>query len=139
MTYQVWFTSNEIPPFSDEDKDTYRRLVENQVFPIGNIVDGRHLLRCMASDFPTIQAFLVSCGKEPVMCGARDIEGNWIIESTQDGSVLNVGFCYNPEEFEKHMQDITTQDKDGNPITTSPTDNTTRGYLAFRELKLDGL
>ena len=130
---QVWFTSNEIPPFDQEDRDVYRLLVENQMFPIGNIVDGRHLLRCLTSNFPAVKEFLMSHGKDPVMCGARDYQGNWIIEETQDVIILNRGFVYNPIEFEKHMQDVITLDELGNQVMTPAVDNTSAGWLSFRE------
>ena len=47
--FQYWFTENVIPPITQEQKDEYRNLVENQVIPIGNIVNDRRLVRCMTS------------------------------------------------------------------------------------------
>ncbi len=117
---QVWYTSNEFPPFTQAQRDAFRLLRENQQLPIGNVIAGRHLLRCMCEDFQPIYDFLVNAGKEPVICGRRDEAGNWLEPKNQ-------------AEFDKHMQPVAGFDIQGNAVMVAPNDYTTSGWLAFNE------
>lgn len=112
--YQVYFTELTTQSFTQEQRDFYRPLVSNQTFPIGNEVCGRRLLRCLTSDFATIETFLNSLGKEVYVCGAKDINNN-----------LVEGFNYDPIEFEKYF----VPDAEGNILP----DNTSAGWTSFRE------
>lgn len=120
--YQVWFTSNVLPAFTDENKSIYREFVENQSFPIGNIVNGRHLLRCLTDDFAPIKEYLDSIGKAPIVCGARYEDGSWLEE-----------YPKNQELFDQHMQPVEIVASNGETMTLEPADNTTMGWLAFND------
>lgn len=113
--YQYWFTSNVLPEFTQENRDFYRNLVENQFFNVGNEVNGRHLVRCMTTpeNMSTMIEYLQSLGKNPRIIGALDQEGNEII--VRDFSEYNSFFI---------------QDSDGN----IPPGNTSSGWVDFNEL-----
>lgn len=118
--YQVWFTSKELPAFNNHDKKIYSQLVTNQVFPIGNIVNGRHLLRCMTDNFAPIEYYLNLIGKQVVVCGARYQDGTW-----------HADYPCNQVEFDKHMQQTNHIDINGNSVTLQPTDNISAGWTDF--------
>lgn len=121
MIYQVWFSENTLPVLTQEQRDTYRGLVLNQIIPIGNEVAGRRLIRCMTSDFLIIEDFLNSIGKEVIICGAKDIDNNFI-----------EGFSCNIAEFDKFFAPIEI-DQDGIIIELIPPDNTSAGWPSFKE------
>ena len=81
MLFQFWFTENIIPPLTQEQKDEYRTLVENQTIPIGNIVNDRRLVRCMSTqeDFDRILEILTIINKNPRVIGALTQEGEEIV------------------------------------------------------------
>ena len=81
MLLQFWFTENIIPPLTQEQKDEYRTLVENQMIPIGNIVNDRRLIRCMTTqeNFDVIIKILTDSNKEPHIIGALTQEGEEIV------------------------------------------------------------
>ena len=124
VLYQLWFSEKINPVFDQEKRDIYRDLVENQFFPIGNVVDGRHLLRCMTEDFTPILEFLTSINKEVIVCGARYINGDYVTD--QNGEI----YPKNQVEFDKYMQDVVEKD-----TTLTPSDNTSAGWLSFNEIK----
>lgn len=123
MTNQIWFSENINPIFSQEDRDTYRQLVDNQMLPIGNEVNGRNLIRCMTNDEITLLEFLNSKGKEVIVCGALNQDG------TDYDSKL---YPYNESEFDKYMQPITVV-YDGQSIFQYVSDNTSAGWKSFKE------
>ena len=89
MTVQAWFTENT-NTITLEQRAAYAEIIgiNNQVIPIGNIVAGRQLIRCLVNDFQAIYDLLIAAGKEPRICGVRNFAGDWIVESTDDGDNL---------------------------------------------------
>jgi hypothetical protein len=118
--YQVWFTENINPVFTQADKDVYHLLVENQFYPLGNVVAGRQLLRCLCEDFQPIMDFLTIIGKDPIICGVKSQDGIW-----------NSDFPQVAAEYEKHMQPISAVDINGNAATFTPADNTSAGWAGW--------
>jgi len=109
MNYDVWFSENIEPAFTDENKEAYRPLVAMQFFPLGNQIEGRQLLRCNTPDFGAVAYYLNSLGKQVIICGMRKENGDWVGEKNQ-------------VEFDKFMQPV-----DGE----TPLDNCTAGWLPF--------
>jgi hypothetical protein len=134
MTVQAWFTESVLPAFTQDDRDSYRALVVNQMIPIGNEVNGRRLIRCMTDDFQSILDFLTAKGKCPRVCGVRDFEGNWIVEGVVDGVPVNVGWKHDQTEYAKHMQPVAGVDIDGNPVMVAAVGNTSAGWYDFNEV-----
>ena len=120
MTYNIWFSSNELPEFTQEQRDGYRLLLGdnylsdcNQELGIGNIVGDRHLVRCLTANFDAIYEFLILAGKIPLICAVKN----------QDGSLV-AGYPYDPAEYEKYMQPV-----DG----VTPVGNSSAGWADFYE------
>lgn len=123
---QAWFTSNKLPEFTREQRETYKRMLgekygsdSNQQLEInGIVINGRHINRCMTSlaNFIAIISFLDGIGKAPIVCGVKNKDGSF------DESV----FPKNQAEYDKFFQ----PDIDG---IIQP-DNTSGEWLAFNEV-----
>jgi hypothetical protein len=126
MLYQVWFSENLYPIWTDEVRGQFSDIMEN-FFNLGNVVSingvDRHLVRVMTSDIETGKAGLIVLGRNPIICGARDIEGNW-----------HTDYPANEAEFDLYMQPVETLGVNGESITYTPADNTSAGWLSFKEI-----
>ena len=99
----MWFTENVEPAFTQEDKDIYNTFGVQQEMPVGNIVNGRQLIRGLYNEsvLPTVIQFLKGKGKDPIICG----------------------YVKNEAEFNKHF----TADEEG----FVPPSNTAAGWLTM--------
>ena len=150
--YQVWFTELVLPVFTQAQRDTYRDLVSNQIWPIGNVVGGRHLLRCLTDDFTAIETFLNGIGKQVMICDARyqsgirygyeqvqdgvDGEGNpiYIIQPILDADGVAIpAFGQDMGAYNTCMQDVEGVDSEGNPVTITPSGNTSAGWAGWED------
>ena len=111
MTYNIWFS------------------LENSYFPevfqgaiIGNIVNDRHLVRCLTANFDAIYEFLILAGKVPLICAVKNA----------DGSLVD-GYPYDPAEYEKYMQPVAGVDIYGNSIMIPVVGNSSAGWADFYE------
>lgn len=110
MIYQFWWSEKIGDAFTDIQRDYYRSLMMNQVFPIGNPVDGRRLFRACTSkdnfdkaiEFLSAENLVIDgvtvvppiTDRDPIICDARCMNG----------------VRYGYEEV------ITGYDEEGNPI-----------------------
>jgi hypothetical protein len=117
MNYDIWFSENIEPKFTQEDKDFYSILIDNQFFNIWNLVDWRQLIRCNTTleKFEEIKVFLNWLWKNIIVIWWQDSEWNIIIDKD------NI-------EFEKFF--MPNLDMDGNLII--PAENITSGWQTFR-------
>ena len=122
---QVWFTENVLPEFTEDNKSDFSKIVENSRVGIGNVVNGRQLVRGLINeeDRIPINDYLTELGKEPIICDARYRDGN-AVEDVEPNNM----------EYEKHFAMVEYTDEDGNPIMVRPSCNTSAGWHTYSEL-----
>ena len=125
MMVQIWFTENVLPAFTEEDKVQLAPVIENSMIGIGNVVDGRHLIRSLIddSDYPAIEYYLGLIGKEPILCGVMEQSGARAIDTVTDEA-----------EYRKHFLPYESTDEDGNVIMITPPCNTSSGWATFESM-----
>lgn len=105
MMVQIFFSENISPTFTEEDKDFYRPLVSNQLFPIGNQVNGRQLIRTLIneSNIVILCEFLTTKCKDPHILSVRNPDGTSFEDTNGEKKYMEDMDTYNqffqPDEY----------------------------------------
>ena len=150
MIYQVWFSENVLPVFTEDNKEVYKTFNTLQVFPVGKEFNGRRLIRGLfplvtdsehedyLKGITEVMDYLSSLGKEPIICAVADEQGVSLgqqVSYNEDDETYNLlgnaVFPVNSAEYNKYFQPYELEGE-----TVTPVANTAAGWVSFKEIKL---